>query len=188
MNHHDLNQPTPLTPSNKTRLKNKPAKMTTQTPNPLPPTTVHTTTPIAQSAAHDFLAAYLDRAGTDPALQPNAGISEHGPVSRTTASAPNLILHNLKRVQAGLGGETLGRDLTMVRMDHEGDKNAHAGADAGADAQGDGDVQGQGQGQEGQDMEMVVEDEADDAAGGIDKEERKRKKKERRLAEKKAKA
>lgn len=152
--------------------------MTTQTPTPLPPTTLHSTKPLSQAAAHDFIAAYIDRANTDPALQPNASISEHGPVSRTTASAPNLILHNLKRVQAGLAGETLGRDLTIVRMDMEGDAGAGAGAtDAAADAAG---AEGQGAGQ--------MEVDADEDAGGVDKEERKRKKKERRLAEKKAKA
>lgn len=152
--------------------------MTTQTPTPLPPTTLHSTTPLPQAAAHDFIAAYIDRANTDPALQPNASISEHGPVSRTTASAPNLILHNLKRVQAGLAGETLGRDLTIVRMDMEGDAGAGAGAtDAAADAAG---AEGQGAGQ--------MEVDGDEDAGGVDKEERKRKKKERRLAEKKAKA
>lgn len=78
--------------------------------------TILSSKPISQSAAHDFLAAYLDRATTDPALQPNAAISEHGPVSRTTAAAPNLILHNLKRVQAGLAGEVLGRDLTLIEV------------------------------------------------------------------------
>lgn len=154
--------------------------MTTQTPTPLPPTTLHSTKPLSQAAAHDFIAAYIDRANTDPALQPNASISEHGPVSRTTASAPNLILHNLKRVQAGLAGETLGRDLTIVRMDMEGDAGAGAGTgttDAAADAAG---AEGQGAGQ--------MEVDGDEDAGGVDKEERKRKKKERRLAEKKAKA
>lgn len=155
--------------------------MTTQTPTPLPPTTLHTTTPISQSAAHDFLAAYLDRANTDPALQPNAAISEHGPVSRTTASAPNLILHNLKRVQAGLAGETLGRDLTIVKMDMEGDAGDAGAADAA-------DAEGQAQGQDTQALEGQMEVDAEEDAGGIDKEERKRKKKERRLAEKKAKA
>lgn len=155
--------------------------MTTQTPTPLPPTTLHTTTPISQSAAHDFLAAYLDRANTDPALQPNAAVSEHGPVSRTTASAPNLILHNLKRVQAGLAGETLGRDLTIVKMDMEGDAGDAGAADAA-------DAEGQAQGQDTQALEGQMEVDAEEDAGGIDKEERKRKKKERRLAEKKAKA
>lgn len=158
--------------------------MTTQGPYPLPPTTLLSTTPIPQSAANDFLTAYLDRAAADPALQPNAGISEHGPVSRTTASAPNLILHNLKRVQAGLAGEVLGRDLSMVRMD-EGNEGATV-AEQGQEQQQE-QEQEQGAGEdagEGQ-IDMDVDDGQE---GGVDKEERKRKKKERRLAEKKAKS
>ncbi|PLN83039.1 hypothetical protein BDW42DRAFT_70912 [Aspergillus taichungensis] len=169
----------------------------TTIPAPLPPTTLLTTKPIPQSTAHDFLAAYLDRANTDPALQPNAGISEHGPVSRTTAAAPNLILHNLKRVQAGLAGEVLGRDLALASLNSEGAaaQTANGGADwedakefeekeqpdvvqyedEGEAVQMDVDVDGTGTGNGG------------DGEGGVDKEERKRKKKERRLAEKKAK-
>ncbi|EYE94777.1 uncharacterized protein EURHEDRAFT_412591 [Aspergillus ruber CBS 135680] len=148
-------------------------------PSPLPPTTLTSNTPIPQSTASAYLSAYLDRASTDPALQPNASISEHGPVSRTTASAPNLILHNLKRVQAGLAGEVLGRDLTMIRMEPEPEN-------------------GEGVYEAGQEQERVVEEkekpvdmemmEMDGEGEGVDKEERKRKKKERRLAEKKAKA
>lgn len=91
--------------------------MAQQTSFALPPTAILSTTRISQSHAHDFLAAYLQRAATDAALQPSAAITEHGPVSRTTAAAPNLILHNLKRVQAGLAGEVLGRDLSLVEVD-----------------------------------------------------------------------
>ncbi|KAI9036948.1 uncharacterized protein KD926_001118 [Aspergillus affinis] len=157
-------------------------------PSALPPTTIRSSTPISQSAAHDFLAAYLDRANTDPAMQPNAGISEHGPVSRSTAAAPNLILHNLKRVQAGLAGEVLGRDLSIVG--EEGTVQP-PGADNG-DWQDAKKFEQEVNGDEQQDsMEVdAVQQELneDDGAGGLDKEERKRKKKERRLAEKKAKA
>ncbi|KAH8693629.1 hypothetical protein BGW36DRAFT_383389 [Talaromyces proteolyticus] len=87
--------------------------MASSGPNPVPPTHILSSRSIPQSAALDFLTAYLDRAANDPSLQPSAMITEHGPISRTTAAAPNLTLHNLKRVQAGLAGETLGRDLTL---------------------------------------------------------------------------
>ncbi|EQL38712.1 hypothetical protein BDFG_00259 [Blastomyces dermatitidis ATCC 26199] len=94
------------------------------TPHPLPPTTIHPshtkTHRISPSAAHDFLSAYLDRAATDPSLQPDSTLSGHGPVSANTGSAPNLIIHNLKRVQAGLAGEVLGRDLTFARLEGQG--------------------------------------------------------------------
>ncbi|RAL08977.1 uncharacterized protein BO97DRAFT_408040 [Aspergillus homomorphus CBS 101889] len=170
--------------------------MATQGPSALPPTTIISSRPISQSAAHDFLAAYLDRAATDPALQPNAGISEHGPLSRTTAAAPNLMLHNLKRVQAGLAGEVLGRDLTLAKLMAGEDGDAQQTPDA---AQGQDWEDAQKFQQEGEAVEdaqdpmdadvNMEQDQGDDAAaGGIDKEERKRRKKERRLAEKRAKA
>ncbi|PLB34414.1 uncharacterized protein BDW47DRAFT_112248 [Aspergillus candidus] len=159
----------------------------TTIPAPLPPTTLLTSKPISQSTAHDFLAAYLDRANTDPALQPNAGISEHGPVSRTTAAAPNLMLHNLKRVQAGLAGEVLGRDLALANLSAEGGAAQTNGGAEWEDAK-EFEVKEQPDvvqyEDEGEGVPMEVDG---DGEGGVDKEERKRKKKERRLAEKKAK-
>lgn len=166
--------------------------MSTQGPSPLPPTTILSTKPISQSAAHDFLAAYLDRANTDPALQPNAVITERGPVSRTTAAAPNLILHNLKRVQAGLAGEVLGRDLSFAKL--SADTQAEE-ADATAEGWVDKEKWQQEDEEEapGGDEDYFQEEDEDletqeTQALAVDKEERKRKKKERRLAEKRAKA
>ncbi|GAD96408.1 hypothetical protein ANI_1_418184 [Paecilomyces variotii No. 5] len=162
--------------------------MSAQGPSPLPPTTILSTKPISQSAAHDFLAAYLDRANTDPALQPNAVISERGPVSRTTAAAPNLILHNLKRVQAGLAGEVLGRDLTVAKLETEtqAEEQAKNTTEGWIDKE-----QWQQEDEEGNPAD-AIEDEHQDLDvqdnAVVDKEERKRKKKERRLAEKRAKA
>lgn len=168
-------------------------KMTTQGPSALPPTIVHSTKTISQSAAHDFLAAYLDRAANDPALQPNASISEHGPVSRTTAAAPNLILHNLKRVQAGLGGEVLGRDLTVAKQ-NPGEEylDVAAGAVSNTNHDQDGEPVEKDEDLEMKEAEFETEAEAfavqEGKQAAVDKEERKRKKKERRQAEKKAKA
>ncbi|KAJ5556399.1 hypothetical protein N7504_010795 [Penicillium tannophilum] len=157
-------------------------------PTSLPPTTIHSTQSISQSAAHDFLAAYLTRAATDPALQPNANISEHGPVSRTTAAAPNLILHNLKRVQAGLAGEVLGQDLTFAKQ-NPGEEYLDAGLSG---AKGEEGVENGGEDFEMTEPAFEMEAEAYQEQEGeqatIDKEERKRLKKERRNAEKKAKA
>lgn len=168
--------------------------MTTQGPSALPPTIVHSTKTISQSAAHDFLAAYLDRATNDPALQPNASISEHGPVSRTTAAAPNLILHNLKRVQAGLAGEILGRDLTVAKQ-NPGEEylDVAAGAMSNTNENQDAD-EGVENNEDLKMKDTEIETEAEAFAlqegkqAAVDKEERKRKKKERRQAEKKAKA
>lgn len=171
--------------------------MSAQDPTPLPPTTILSSKPISQSVAHDFLAAYLDRSTTDPALQPNAGISEHGPVSRTTAAAPNIILHNLKRVQAGLAGEVLGRDLAIAEMKEGAQAQAQAQSGNGEGSWEDKKQFEQEQGVEGNDvnvggeeaMELDNTEAADEgnAAGTLDKEERKKLKKERRKAEKKAK-
>ncbi|KAE8351462.1 hypothetical protein BDV28DRAFT_19015 [Aspergillus coremiiformis] len=160
-------------------------------PSPLPPTVILSSKSISQSAAHDFLAAYIDLAATDPAYQPNAGVSEHGPVSRTTAAAPNLTIHNLKRVKAGLAGEVLGRDLALAKLE-EGDAQQQQQVGATGDwedakkfeeAVNTDAVQDEDDAQD----QMEVEG-AEQTAGGLDKEERKRKKKERRLAEKRAKA
>lgn len=163
-------------------------------PSPLPPTEILSSKPISQQAAHDFLAAYFERANIDPAYQPSAGISEHGPVSRSTAAAPNLILHNLKRVQAGLAGEVLGRDLSLANLNGESadatlqTKNAPAGEGDWEDAKKfelEAFVPVQDE-DPTPNMDVDAAEPAQD--GAIDKEERKRKKKERRLAEKKAKA
>ncbi|KAF9884155.1 hypothetical protein FE257_002213 [Aspergillus nanangensis] len=155
-------------------------------PNPLPPTTILSSHSISQSAAHDFLAAYLDRAATDPARQPNAGISEHGPIARTTAIAPNLMLHNLKRIQAGLAGEVLGRDLSLDNQDGEGADGAQQQGGDWEDAQ----KYEQEDNAENQDEDGTMEVDMTEQPheGAVDKEDRKKKKKERRLAEKRAKA
>jgi hypothetical protein len=176
-------------------------------PEPLPPTTILSAKGISQSAAHDFLTAYLDRAATDPSLQPNATISEHGPVSRTTG-APNLTLHTLKRVQAGLAGQVLGQDLSLkahggqrFASEQTGDEDA----DINVNSQGWEDrrrfeVAPEDDDQEAGAMEIQFDFEKEDVIqvnedgmpissfGKIDKEERKRKKKERRQSEKRAKA
>lgn len=155
-----------------------------QGPTSLPPTIVHSTKSISQSEAHDFLAAYLGRANNDPSLQPNASITEHGPVSRTTTAAPNLILHNLKRVGAGLSGEVLGRDLTVAKQ-NPGEEYLDVAAGVSN--------QNEGEEEQGHDLQMA-EDGFETEAGAfeeqesLDKDDRKRRKKERRLAEKKARA
>ncbi|OOQ83256.1 hypothetical protein PEBR_36196 [Penicillium brasilianum] len=168
--------------------------MSAQGPVALPPTTVLTTKPISQSEAHEFLAMYLERARTDASLQPNASINESGPISRTTSAAPNLILHNLKRVQAGLAGEVLGRDLTVQKQNPGEDYLDVPAAGASTNQLENGEEQGEGEKDdlEMRDVEMETEAEAfaeqEEQLAAVDKEERKRLKKERRLAEKKAKA
>lgn len=86
-------------------------------PSPLPPTTIHKSERISQSDALNFLSDYLKRAATNAALQPDSTLSPEGPVSANVGSAPNLVIHNLERVRAGLAGEFLGRDLTLENQE-----------------------------------------------------------------------
>lgn len=178
-------------------------------PTPVPPTQILSSRPIPQSAALEFLKAYLDRAANDPSLQPSAMITEHGPASRTSAAAPNLTLHNLKRVQAGLAGEILGRDLSLsttseLAQSRAPKKSTGESAATGDDAKEEQQwedrekwelEQGQDLGGEGDGIELPNTTTGDEVevgedgmplTGTIDKEERKRRKKERRQAEKKA--
>lgn len=179
--------------------------MTSQAgPAPLPPTIIHKSERISHSAAHDFLTAYLNRAATDPSLQPDSILSAHGPVSGNTGSAPNLVIHNLKRVQAGLAGEVLGKDLTFARLGGEGI------FELGSRNLGDGLNWGDGKAQEVNDdgwqdlqsyeMQQIKETGQEEVRGPsddsnkdgmpqktkVDKEERKRKKRERRKAERRS--
>lgn len=176
-------------------------------PTPIPPTTILTSRPISQSAALDFLKAYLDRAANDPSLQPSAMITEHGPASRTTAAAPNLTLHNLKRVQAGLAGEILGRDLSLTtpteaaaartpKKSKGGEKGGEGQEEQWENKEKWELEQGQALGgdEDGTELlntttgeEVEVDEEGMPITGDISKEERKRRKKERRLAERKTK-
>ncbi|PGH15701.1 hypothetical protein AJ79_02295 [Helicocarpus griseus UAMH5409] len=186
------------------------------TPHPPPPTILHKSQRIPQSAASSFLTSYLTRASTSPGLQPDSTLSAHGPVSANTGGAINLIIHNLTRVQAGLDGQVLGRDLSL-------DDNAEGVFELQSGGMGDGedwdgtrgkgrdrgngggwqDLQswereqevvdaGEGDGEEAPEqvmgVEAGVEVDADVEEQGIDKEERKRRKKERRKEEKKAKS
>lgn len=161
--------------------------MAAQGPSALPPTTVLSTQTISQSAANEFLLAYLTRATNDPSLQPNATVSENGPVSRTTAAAPNLILHNLKRVQAGLAGEFLGRDLTVAKQ-NPGEEYLDIAAGIVPEGNANQEENGDENDVDMKEPAFEAEAEAFQDQEFIDKEERKRKKKERQAAEKKAKA
>ncbi|KAK2829888.1 hypothetical protein FQN49_007155, partial [Arthroderma sp. PD_2] len=89
-------------------------------PTPLPSTTILKSERISQSEAHEFLTAYLDRAASDPGFQPDSTLSPQGPIAAGVGSSPNLVIHNLKRVQAGLAGEVLGKDLIFAKLENEG--------------------------------------------------------------------
>ena len=87
--------------------------------NSFPPHRLHSSRPVDPSEALELLSSYLEAAATEPYLQPNALLTEGGPIS-TTGPNTGLILHNLKRVEAGLRGEHLGADPAFGSFVEEG--------------------------------------------------------------------
>lgn len=88
--------------------------------NHYPPHILHCSRPLAPSEALAILSAYLEATTTDASLHPNALLTEGGPVSATSGANTGLVLHNLKRVEAGLKGEHLGADLSFAQFGGEG--------------------------------------------------------------------
>lgn len=80
-----------------------------------PPHRRHSSRPIDPSEALILLSSYLEAASTDAYLQPNALLTEGGPVSAISGPNAGLTLHNLKRVEAGLLGEHLSADVTFAK-------------------------------------------------------------------------
>lgn len=90
--------------------------------SPYPPNRHHTTTRIPPSRALSLLSAYLAASTQDASLHPNALLAESGPKAAAFSSSSSvghsagsggrggggLVLHNLRRVEAGLKGEYLG--------------------------------------------------------------------------------
>ena len=85
-----------------------------------PPAVHHSTIPISTSEALSLLSAYLEATSADPSLHPRAPLTEHGPVAPLSGSNTGLVLHNLRRVEAGLRGENLGEDLTFQKYGGDG--------------------------------------------------------------------
>ncbi|KAL8701419.1 MAG: hypothetical protein Q9224_000517 [Gallowayella concinna] len=79
----------------------------------------HSSQRILPSRALELLAAFLEATTTDTSLHPNALLTEDGPINASSGST-GLVLHNLKRVEAGLRGEHLAADLTFKDYGGEG--------------------------------------------------------------------
>lgn len=89
--------------------------------NSYPPHHRHSVKHISQSHALSLLSSYLAAAATEAHLHPNALLTESGPLTPSSgAHSMGLVLHNLKRVEAGLRGEQLGADLTFGKYGGEG--------------------------------------------------------------------
>ena len=87
--------------------------------NAYPPMRHHESQRISPSHAQQLLSEFLEATTMDPSLHPNALLTENGPVVVSSGSV-GLVLHNLKRVEAGLRGEHLAADLTFKDFGGEG--------------------------------------------------------------------
>lgn len=183
-------------------------------PQPFPPHHPQSTTPLTPSAALTNLTTFLAATETQPHLHPDSVLSIAG-IAFSAQGGPlgGLVLHNLRRIEKGLGGEILAPEPEAVSDDRVLD-----GLVAGAETAGEKAGQplksalkrraveewnAETEAQEGwQDPEeyargqAIVEGEVGDRGthvveGGevpvvrVDKEARKEEKKRRRLAEKK---
>ena len=79
-----------------------------------PPHRVHSSFRIPPTEALGLLSNYLENAATDPSLHPNAILSENGPITPSSGSDTGLVIHNLRRLQAGLKGEHIDFELGDV--------------------------------------------------------------------------
>jgi hypothetical protein len=77
-----------------------------------PPVRSFQSTPISTTEALQRLQSYLEATKSNPALLPNATLQPDGPKAQSE-SASNLVIHNLKRVEAGLRGEWLAPSLEL---------------------------------------------------------------------------
>ena len=85
-----------------------------------PPHRLHSSTQVSPSRALFLLSAYLEATATDPSLHPNALLTENGPITPSSGSSTGLVLHTLKRVEAGLRGEHLAADLAFEKFGGDG--------------------------------------------------------------------
>jgi hypothetical protein len=68
--------------------------------------------PVSTSLALKYISNYLSSTASNPWLLPNATLQSTGPIGQSDSSS-NLVIHNLKRVEAGLRGEWLAPSLDL---------------------------------------------------------------------------
>lgn len=181
--------------------------------NAYPPHHHHSTERLTSSRALALLTSYLEATSTEAWLHPNALLTPNGPTTPATgAQNMGLVLHNLKRVEAGLRGEQLGADLSFDKYGGHGLPELMPTADAFHDSTINGvggvPVSSNGGGEEWQDKtefereQEVVQGEIGERDNAVDqgrdarseptveatrttadKEKRKKRKKQRRLQE-----
>ena len=88
-----------------------------------PPSRHHVTRQVSPSKALSAVSNYLLTAGTDASRHPNALFMKAGMTTPSSGTHQfGLVLHNLKRVEAGLRGERLIADLVL---DGNGEVESH---------------------------------------------------------------
>lgn len=170
-----------------------------------PPIVHHSSNRISPEKASTLLSTYIASAEKDASLQPDAILTERGPAFPAKDSTTGLVMHNLKRVEAGLRGEHLGEDLSYADHGGQGLPGMQFGRSDKVEVHGAGDTMGQDgwqdmdeyereqevtEGEVGQRHTGVGEDGGDvprlrESLSVHEKEERKRRKKEKRKKEKK---
>lgn len=85
-----------------------------------PPHRLHSSQVVSSSHARTIIFAYLEAATADPSLHPDAVLTENGPIAPASGAATGLVLHNLKRIEAGLRGEYLAPDLEVEGFEADG--------------------------------------------------------------------
>jgi hypothetical protein len=81
-----------------------------------PPTRVLSTTAVTDDQAHDLLSSYLALTESKPHLHPDADLFTDGPHFSTHGPQGGIILHLLRRVEAGLRGEILAPESTKEAL------------------------------------------------------------------------
>jgi hypothetical protein len=149
-----------------------------------PPIVSQPPRPISPSEALSQIQNYLTLSLTNPSLHPSAQLTERGPIADlSSSSAGGLVLHNLRRIEAGLRGERWG--------DKEGEGNGNGQEGVVEEVEGEWEDMGQYQKEQG----VIgggsgvgeVEIEVQRSGKPVDKAERKRLKKLREKAMKREK-
>ena len=142
--------------------------------NAYPPHHLQSSHRINQEEALKLLSSFLEATATDASLHPNALLTESGPISATSGSNTGLVLHNLKRVEAGLRGEHLGADLSLAQFGGEGVSELQGvtdGETVGPSTARAVDLEGQGpeadMGQDGWKDKLEFEREQEDTVGEV---------------------
>ena len=71
---------------------------------------------VSTAEALALVSGYLEKANHDYSLHPNAFLTERGPELLYSNANTGLVLHNLKRLQAGLKGEHLAAEVDLGKV------------------------------------------------------------------------